>query len=229
MAKAATSTEQAEHSERALGRVVALALPGATLVAAMVASYFSTLGPAILILAAGVLLGTIGLFWASVRTLSGDAPLPVDLEALAARRPGVDNLDEQKNTLLRALKDLELEHSIGKINQADYEQISADYREKIKELMRAMDAEVEPRRARAEKVAQSYLKERGLARNAKGEVARMAPDEPKEAEASSPTDAPPARLACRKCETSNEPDAAFCKKCGTALRPSKEEAPDASV
>ena len=36
------------------------------------------------------------------------------------------------------------------------------------------------------------------------------------ASASVPDEAP-VRRACSTCETSNEPDAAFCKKCGTSL------------
>src|SRR5688572_9541172 len=87
--------DQSEHAERKLGRGVAIALPAATVVGALAVALFSSLGPAILILASGTLLGTIALFWASLRTLSGDAPLPEDMAAVAARRQGVDMVAER--------------------------------------------------------------------------------------------------------------------------------------
>ena len=224
-ADAADSTERAEQSERALGRGVAYGLPVLTSAAAIVVFMMTTIGPAVLVLAAGVLLGTIALFWASVRTLSGDAPLPVDLEALAARRHGVDSLAEHKNMLLRALKDLENEHTIGKIDDKDFAEVASEYRDEVKSVMRAMDAEVLPMRARAEELARGYLKKRGV----DGDVAGPPPADPgaESGGAEAADDEPKAhkvdRLACVKCGTSNEPDAAFCKKCGTAVQPAEAD------
>jgi hypothetical protein len=74
---------------------------------ALAVGIVESVGSALLVQASGTLLGCIALLWASVRTLTGDAPLPVDLEALAARRHGVDDLGEQKTRVLRALKDLD--------------------------------------------------------------------------------------------------------------------------
>ena len=79
--------------------------------------------------------------------MSGDAPLPADLEALAAQHRDVDALGEQKRRVLRALKDLEGEHALGKIDDADYEVIAMRYREEAKALMREMDRKVAPGRA----------------------------------------------------------------------------------
>ena len=102
-------------------------------------------------MASGALLGTIALLWASVRTLSGDAPLPADLEALAAQHRDVDALGEQKRRVLRALKDLEGERALGKIDEADYEALAMQYREEAKALMREMDRNVAPALAEAER------------------------------------------------------------------------------
>ena len=99
-------------------------------------------------MAAGALLGTIALLWASVRTLSGDAPLGLDLEAVGAARLGVDASSEQKRRVLRALKDLEAEHAIGKIDEADYDTLVARYRDEAKTVMREMDLQVAPLRER---------------------------------------------------------------------------------
>lgn len=236
----ATAAEKsaADRAERNLGRLVALGLPAVSVAAAIVTGVLSSIGPAILILASGVLLGCIALFWASVRTLTGEAPLPEDLEMLAARRHAVDAVAERKGTVLRALKDLEHEHAIGKIDAADYAELSSEYRGQAKALMREMDAEVAPLRAEAELLAHLHLKKKGLA-DAKPEDADAAlyrgaaPDVapvPEVAPAPIKEDAPPAlRLDCSKCATSNEPDATFCKKCGTNLLPAKTEGTDVSA
>ena len=198
---------ESDEAERSLGRVVALGLPALSVVAAVVVGVVASLGSALLVLASGALLGTIALLWASVRTLSGDAPLPVDLEALAARRHGVDDLAEQKTRVLRALKDLETEHALGKIDEADYASIVTRYRDEAKAVMRQMDLEVAPLREVAERVAREYLEQRGVAAVAGEQTAR--------GEAAALTDARP---PCGSCQTPNDADAAFCKKCGSAMK-----------
>lgn len=198
---------QAEDAERSLGRAVAIGLPVACVLAAVVVGVVASIGSALLVLASGTLLGTIALLWASVRTLSGDAPLPTDLEALAARRHGVDQLEEEKRRVLRALKDLESEHAIGKIDDEDYEGFVARYRADAKELMRKIDLSVAPLRDEAERIAREYLEKKKLEPGAVAE---------------SPPSVAEGRAACRSCATSNEPDAAFCKKCGASM---KENAP----
>jgi hypothetical protein len=207
-----TRAADGDEAERFLGRVVALGLPIVCVVAAIVVGFVASVGSALLVVASGALLGTIALLWASVRTLSGDAPLPVDLEALAAQHRDVDVLDEQKRRVLRALKDLEGERALGKIDEADYEVIAMEYREEAKALMRQMDTNVAPALAEAERIAGDYLLAQGLgpAGKAATPVARDA--------------APRERLTCAECATSNEPDATFCKKCGSAMKTAAEEA-----
>ena len=226
----APNADAPERTERDLGRAVALGLPVVSVAGALVVGFVSSIGPAILILAAGALLGTIALFWASVRTLSGDAPLPEDLESLAARRHSVNAVGERKQTVLRALKDLEHEHFIGKIDDADYAQISSEYRDQAKGLMREMDADVEPLRARAEELARVYLKKHGVPRDATATPAT--PEEESTAEPSGPvleTSSTSRRLECEACSTSNEHDATFCKKCGASLASATREETDASA
>ncbi|MDP9036571.1 MAG: zinc ribbon domain-containing protein [Myxococcota bacterium] len=198
-----------DEAERSLGRAVAVGLPIASVAAAIVVGTWASLGSALLVLASGALLGAISLVWVSVRTLSGDAPLSVGFQALAARRHGVDALTEDKRRVLRALKDLDNEHALGKIDDRDYEEIVASYREDAKALMRAMDLEVAPLRDEAERVAREHLVRIGLS-------FEVTPEEAVPAPSSSP---PIVRVACRKCGTSNEPDASFCKQCGSALEP----------
>ncbi len=198
-----------DDAERSLGRAVAFGLPALTVVGAVATGLAAGLGSGLLVLASGALLGTIALLWASVRTLSGDAPLQTGFQAVAARRHGVDALGEEKRRVLRALKDLEAEHALGKIDDADYEALVARYRSDAKAVMREMDREVGPLRAEAERLAREYLGKRGLVDGKEPPAA-----EPKEA---------PDRAACVECGTSNEADAAFCKKCGTAMKAATEE------
>jgi hypothetical protein len=194
-----------DQAERALGRMVAVGLPLASIAGAIAVGVIASVGSALLVLAAGALLGAVGLLWASVRTLSGDAPLTTDFEMLAADQPAVDALGEDKGRLLRALKDLESEHAIGKIDDADYQLLSGRYRDEAKEVMRQMDEEVAPFRQEAERLTREYLAQRGFA----------PPDARRAPEAKAPR---PARIVCGSCGTSNEPDAAFCKQCGASIK-----------
>jgi hypothetical protein len=218
---AAAPAHQADESERSLGRAVAIGLPLAGLGGALVAGTVASLGSALLVLAAGALLGCIALLWASIRTLSGDAPLAAELEGLSARGGSVDDRAEEKRRVLRALKDLEAEHAIGKIDDADYEAVAGRYRADAKRLMREMDEDLAPRRAEAEKLAREYLEKKG-ARAVEPEEEAPAPEArpPAKVDASLPAEARP---ACVKCGTTNDADAAFCKKCGSPVGVSAEK------
>ncbi len=200
-------SREADDAERSLGRAVALGLPLLSAVAALGIGVAGSLGSALLVLASGALLGAIALLWASVRTLSGDAPLPVDLELLASQGHAVDALAEQKRRALRAIRDLESEHALGKIDDADYELFVARYRDEAKAVMREMDLAVAPMREQAEKLAREYI-ERKIAKTGA----------PPPAPSSSEAPAAGGRVTCAACATSNEPDAAFCKSCGAAMR-----------
>jgi hypothetical protein len=214
--ESAGRSREADEAERSLGRAVALGLPLLSVVAACAIAVVGSFGSALLVLASGALLGAIALLWASVRTLSGDAPLPADLEMLAGQGHAVDALAEQKRRALRAIRDLESEHALGKIDDADYELFVARYREEAKAVMREMDLAVAPMREQAEKLAREYI-ERKTAK------AAAAPTEPAPSSATSGV----ARVACAACTTSNEPDAAFCKSCGAAMKgPLEGEAPN---
>jgi hypothetical protein len=91
----------------------------------------------------------IALLWSSVRILSGDAALAPELEALDMAARGVDVLSSRRKMLLRALKDLENERAIGKLDDDDYLQISAVYREDLKAVLKRIDDSLAPHRARA--------------------------------------------------------------------------------
>jgi hypothetical protein len=130
---------------------------------------------------------------------------------------------ERKRETLRALKDLEFEHSIGKIDDADFAELEARYRSTAKALMREIDAGLAPRRMQAETMVTAYLAKKKLAPSKEAAprpegVTLESLAEPAPASGTS------ARLECVKCFVSNEPDAAFCKKCGSTLAEEKSDA-----
>jgi DNA-binding transcriptional ArsR family regulator len=170
-------------------------LPLGSLTAALIFGALYGVGTALLTLAGGVLLIVISILWASVRTLSGESAITLE-EAIALGAPTA--AEEQKRAILQALKDLEFERSVGKIADADYEELVGRYRAEAKRLLRAVDEDLAPLRDRAA----TYVAEQ-LGR----EPARKRSKPPQKADA--PT--------CPGCRTSNDADAAFCKKCGTKL------------
>jgi hypothetical protein len=224
---------EGEAAERALGRGVAVALPALTVFAAIVVGFIASVGSGLLVLASGALIGTIALLWASVRTLSGDAPLPEDLELLSAQHHDVDALAESKVRVLRALKDLETERAIGRIDDDDYEPLAAQYRQEAKALMREMDQNAAAGLAEAERIARDYLAKQGLgvppsaAKDDTRKGRTSVTNEPAmevtaavsaASEGTPGTPSERGRPVCSKCATANDADAAFCKKCGASLR-----------
>ena len=123
------------------------------ILASLLGNHFG-LGVGLLTVAGGVLCGSIWLIWSSLQGLSGDAPLTLD-EALSLGAPSAE--EEQKRAVLRALKDLEYERAVGKINDADYANLAEHYRNEAKRLLRAVDADLGPERERAEQILAERL------------------------------------------------------------------------
>jgi hypothetical protein len=132
-------------------------------------------GSAILFFAGGALLGAILLFWKSLQGLTGEAELSFH-EALELAAPTAE--EEQKVAVLRALKDLEYERSVGKISEGDYAELSRHYRKEAKRLLRLLDEELEPARKRAEAQLEQHLKKLGQ------KAAKQSPAEKAEKDAS---------------------------------------------
>jgi hypothetical protein len=216
--------------------------PAAGVVLSILVGFAVDLGPALLVLAATTLLFAISAIWSSLQLVAGDASESAhDVVLLAA--PGTEH--EQKQSVLRALKDLEFERSVGKISEEDYVELRQRYRAKAREVLQSLDREVDPLRADAERLVASYLKKIGI---------QPAPVEPRpstspattasdkqepeaepeldpqivDAPASDPNpkseleptqDVSPRK--CPSCSASNDVDAAFCKKCGERIDKSK--------
>lgn len=103
-------------------------------------------------------------------------------------------LEREKALALRTIKELEFDHAMGKVSDADYEEMRGRLRSRAARLIREVDQGGSLREAI----------ERDLA-------ARLASGQD-----STPTPVAVA-LTCARCATANEPDARFCKACGDVL------------
>jgi hypothetical protein len=110
-------------------------------------------------------------------------------------------LEREKTLALRAIKELEFDFAMGKMSQADFDEMSGRLRRRAMALMRQLDASA------------TYRQQ--IDRDLAALLGRKpaAPSQPGGAPA------PPAATAsaCASCQTVNDADARFCKQCGTAL------------
>jgi ribosomal protein L40E len=119
-------------------------------------------------------------------------------------------LADEKESLLRNIKDLEFEHEVGKISDADYQRLDASLRARARDVLRLLDEDLGPYRERAEVLIQKHLQK------AVGSAPYRAPREP---------DTKVAERVCAKCGTTNDVDAKFCKECAHRFDADEPEAP----
>jgi len=98
-------------------------------------------------------------------------------------------LEREKALVVRSIKDLEFDRSMGKVSEGDFAEMSARLRARASRLLRQLDR------------GAGYRDEieRELAKRVRVAAPR-----------------PPSRLSC-SCGTANDPDARFCKGCGQKL------------
>jgi hypothetical protein len=106
-------------------------------------------------------------------------------------------MEREKALALRTIKELEFDFAMGKVAQADYEQMSARLRARAMRLMRQLDEDV-GYRAEIEREVAQRLAAIGAA-------------------AAPPLDTRSESVAQCTCGTGNDPDARFCKACGAKL------------
>jgi len=118
---------------------------------------------AFLVLAGSALAAVIVALWSSVQSLTGESPLTFE-EALSMGAPSAE--EEQKRAVLRALKDLEYERSVGKISAEDYQEYSARYRAEAKRLIQAVDESLNSGRRQVEELLGERLAKAKAAKKA---------------------------------------------------------------
>jgi hypothetical protein len=135
-------------------------VPVVWLLAAVVAGFLWGVQLVLLVLAAGAITLVIVLMWSSVQSLTGGSPLGFE-EALGMGAPS--KVEEEKRSVLRALKDLEYERGVGKISPEDYAELLAKYRAEAKRLIQSVDDALGPAREEVEKALEQRLERLGLA------------------------------------------------------------------
>jgi hypothetical protein len=166
----------------------------AALVGSVAAAMGASVSAVFLALATGMLGWAVWLVAKTARALTDEAPA-YEAEAVSGGRR--KELTREKQALLKALKELEFDHEMGKVSDKDYNDISTQYRARAVGVMRRLD-----------EAAQDYAKllEKDLAAR-RGQAT-------KDTGQANPTAAPD---VCATCHTKNDADAEFCKKCGAKI------------
>jgi len=187
-------------------------------------------GPALLVAAGASLIGTLALVWRSIESLTEDASLDLE-EALSLAAPNEE--EERKRSILRALRDLDYERSVGKVSDDDYHELSQRYRAEAKRVLRQIDEDLGPARKEAERALQRELFKAGLADAppASDSAAASPASEVATPSAAAPTTtaaapdatetvtvpAPKPTRGCTYCGERNELLVTSCKACGREL------------
>ena len=116
-------------------------------------------------------------------------------------------LEREKMLVLRALKELEFDHAMGKLSEDDFREMGGRLRGRATRLIRQLDAAEGYRQQVERDLAQrlSDMEEAG------GDRARKPEGSPQASGASA------GLRSCAACSTPNDPDARFCKECGQKL------------
>jgi len=208
--------------------VVRWAAPLTTLFAAIIAGTLFGVQLVVLTLAAAALLLVIWLLWSSVQALAGESELTFE-EAFSLGARSAE--EEQKRAVLRALKDLEYERSVGKISEEDYHDYAARYRAEAKRLIQSLDENLAEGRKQVEQELERRLsKPVSKAKQADSSGSSAEADAGTEGERTSDHSLPPTPNAqatheCPACQVKNELDARFCKACGKSMAEAEESVP----
>jgi hypothetical protein len=107
--------------------------------------------------AAVALLVAISFLWSSLRTLLGG-----EHELYVAQSGAVQHRMEQleeKDAVLKSLKDLEFERDVGKVSDEDFKRLDAELRQRAKRLMRELDEDLREHREKAHKLVENEIKQ----------------------------------------------------------------------
>jgi hypothetical protein len=107
-------------------------------------------------LSALALLFAISFIWASLRSLLGGEH-ELYVEQSVAVRSRMELLDE-KETVLKSLKDLEFEREVGKLSDEDFARLDAEFRKRAKGILRALDDDLKQHREKAHELLSHELK-----------------------------------------------------------------------
>ena len=131
------------------------------------------------------------------------SPESADPAASGQGRRFVRELEREKQLVLKAIKEIELDFQMRKISERDYREMVERYRNRAMRLISELDS------------GDDY---RGLIeKELKLRLELPVADPPAPAASSAGAASPGARPACPTCQTVNDTDAKFCKSCGGKL------------
>jgi hypothetical protein len=137
------------------------------------------------------------------------------ISAAAPRAPArLRELEREKQLVLKAIKEVELDYQMRKIDEAGYRDMIERYRARAMRLIGEIEAGDNFR-----PLIERELRDRIAASDASA-AETAEPAEPNETVESAAAAAPAATAeagACPACGTKNDEDARFCKKCGGKL------------
>lgn len=165
-------------------------------------------------LTASTLVMSVLLLAGAIRSLFTEPPTTEAAVATGRRRK---ELEREKAALLKAIKELEFDHEMRKVSDADFEEIGGNYRARAIRVMRQLD-----------QGGNDYER---MVREEVGKLRRGKPAASDVAESDSATgpesvaESVPVSVAapvvasanCPSCGTANDADAIFCKKCAHRL------------
>jgi flagellar biosynthesis/type III secretory pathway M-ring protein FliF/YscJ len=110
---------------------------------------------AFIALAALTLLVSIAFVWRALRVLFG-GEAQSDLAQSEAMRRRAELLDE-KDAVLRSLKDLEFEKQVGKISDDDFKRLDAEFRTRARRILKLLDDDLKEHRDKARALVQKEI------------------------------------------------------------------------
>jgi hypothetical protein len=215
-AHAAPTSKQAPSAEPSRGSRRRLPWWALSLVGTALAAVFGLViehlrfGPPFVMLC----LGGATLGWASLALWRVLAPLfdevPEEQRALREAPHHRRELEREKQLVLKAIKEVELDFQMKKIAPEDYKDMSERYRARALRLLAELDAGDDVRG-----LIERELKLRLAAMRAAGQSEPAVSPVPDAAVSAEPAATPAG--TCTACGTPNDTDAVFCKKCGSKL------------
>jgi len=139
--------------------------------------------------------------WPLVAPDAGPAP-----EMLGGRTRAA--LEREKTLVLRAIKELEFDRAMGKVSEADFQDMGGRLRARAIRLIRQLDIGSAGYRELIEREVSARRQAGGRAQEAGAGLNVLV--QPPAAQAAAPS-------MCARCGTVNDSDAKFCKQCGNQL------------
>lgn len=170
--------------------------------------------------AAALLAALYALFRSLRAALTGEAT-ELSRDALVTQSRAT--LLTEKTALLESLRDLENDHEAGKLSDEDRDHSNARLRTRAKAVLRALEEEIAPHRAKAEAMLDlpaEITPGRALDKprtESKAPEKKPGPNADERASGKHET----ARVTCFACGTTNDEHAALCEKCGAAVNESR--------